>query len=134
MHNIILFLILKYNSIITILLRRPMFAIIDLSFTRKASQELYNKLLFEAKLKHIDISSFNRTALLIILMLFSMKEEGMAYEMNLNRVSNAKAYLAQLFETYGIPTSYALFELLKMKNHILLYTKEMYRSLGKNNK
>jgi hypothetical protein len=111
-----------------------MFAIVDLSFTRRASHDFYNKLLFEAKLNHIDISRFNRTALLIILMLLSMKEEGMAYEANLIKVSTTKSYLTQLFETYGIPTSYALFELLKMKNHILLYTKEMYRSLGKNNK
>jgi NADH:ubiquinone oxidoreductase subunit E len=100
-----------------------MITIIDLSVPRKLSCKALNNILFELKMKNIDIKAHGNIAILALLTLVQNNNRVIAQELEASQNLILEKSLKEAIELYGIPTIYTLYELYKIKSHIINYCK-----------
>lgn len=100
-----------------------MITILDLSIPRKLSYKAFNNLLFELKMKNIDIRTHRNIIILILLFLYQRSNKVMAQQLETSQNLLLERQVKELIEIYGIPTIYTLGELIKIKSHIINYCK-----------
>ena len=98
-----------------------MIIVLDLTAPRKLSQSLLNRIIFELKMNKVPLYKYRNMAVLVLLYLVTRNEPTSAISTNeIEKQLNIKR-IWDTFEEYGIPATYFISEMLKMKGSILQY-------------
>jgi hypothetical protein len=100
-----------------------MITVLDLSIPRKHLYKGLNNLLFELKMKNIDIRTHGNIIILTLLFLCEQNNKVMAQQLETSQYTVLKKQMKELIEIYGIPTIYTFGELIKIKSHMFNYCK-----------
>jgi hypothetical protein len=101
-----------------------MVIILNFSGARKISNRIINNIIFEAKIRNIHKVKYGITTQLSLLVLHANGSPELTGELKLSKdILFSLKEIIDTLQVTGIPTAYFMFELLKMKNHIINYGK-----------
>ena len=98
-----------------------MIIVLDLSAPRKLSQSIINQVIFELKMNKLPLYKYRNVVVLVLLYIIIKNQPTSAMSTKeLERQLNVK-HIWDAIEEYGIPTTYFISEMLKMKGSIIQY-------------